>query len=483
MPEVGPIALVPLAIVVSGIVCFRLPALGAVLAFLLTGIYGSVEAFTGFSGAPLIDLLLAGLWTGVVIERLARGQVRRQLVWPAFLLIGIYLILTLAAVLMSSDVYPALLSFRLSGWYLLAVVLVAYAGWDAPVRARIARGFVAVGLLIGGYATFRWLAGPAPAETARALEVAGGFNVIDGELRTFGSFNSGHQLGFWAAAVAPFCLAATLGWTGRWRLVSGLAFVMLTVAVLASGIRGGFVGLVLASGLVLTLMQFARSTTGVHVGRNALVGFTAVAIIGGALLFVAGATDRLDRYTNIFTPEEDQAYVNRTAKWGEALDEIQQHPFGQGIGSASLNPAIRDPYLSSATFALDNSYLKVAWEQGIAVAVVFIAGLALVGIRLAGGGVRSHSREVAAMGIGGAGALSATMVVFFFDLAIEDVAALGPWLVVGLGASYVIADRATVPVARAGAAQHPGYASPASVTNAQNAGFGDPSMVPPRRSA
>jgi hypothetical protein len=483
MPEVGPIALVPLAIVASGIVCFRLPAFGVVLAFLLTAIYGSIEAFTGFSAAPLVDLLLAGLWTGLLIERLARGQVQRQLIWPAFLLLGIYLVLTLAAVLMAPDTYPAFLSFRLSGWYLLAVILIAYAGWDATVRTRIARGLALVGLLIGGYATFRWLAGPAPAETARALEVAGGFNVIDGELRTFGSFNSGHQLGFWAAAVAPFCLAATLGWTGRWRLVSGLAFVLLTVGVLASGIRGGFVGLVLASGLVLALMQFARSTTGVHVGRNALVGATAVAIIGGALLFTAGATDRLDRYTNIFTPEEDRAYVNRTAKWGEAVDEIQQHPFGQGLGSASLNPAIRDPYLSSATLALDNSYLKVAWEQGIAVAIVFVAGLVLVLIRLAAGGVRSREREVAAMGAGGAGALAATMIVFFFDLAIEDVAALGPWMVIGLGASFVIADRASVPAARRTVVQHPVYAPPESATNAQKAGFGAPSMGPPRRSA
>ena len=437
----GIYTLAPLAFLAGAAICYRHPAATTIAAFTLSGTYGSLKAFTGLSGAFFIDLLLMGLWGAVLYTRLIRGRSRPLSIWPSFIAVALYLALTVLAVLTADDISRAFLSFRLSGWYLLAAILIAYAGWQRPTYTTIARGFVVVGLLVGAYATFRWFVGPADKELARALEVAGPYNYVDGKLRTFGSFNAGHQLGYWAAAVAPFCLAAALAWKRRWRLVAGLAFLLLVFAVLASEVRGGFIGLVLGTGAVLGLAQVSRSMPSVNLGRTAIVTATCVTIVAGALLFTAGASNRLDRYTNIFHRDEDISYVNRQLKWTEAIEDIEQHPFGQGIGSGSLNQDIRGPFLSIAYYALDNSFLKIAFEQGFVVMVLFVVAMVLVLLQLTMGALRAIRAEAAAMALGATGALISSLAVFYTGMEIEDVIALGPWLIVGLGAAFLINEQ------------------------------------------
>lgn len=434
----GTLTLAPLAILASGMVCYRFPATATIAAFLLTGTYGSLRAFTGASGAALIDVLLVGLWSSLLITRLIRRQVRQQFVWPAMVVVAVYLGLTLLAVITSPDIYPAFLSFRLSGWYVLVVILIAYSGWQRPVYDNIARGFIVVGLLVGAYATLRWVIGPTGAEQNLALQVAGGYNFVEGTLRVFGSFHGGHQLGFWAGSVAPFCLGAALGWSGRWRALAGLALLFLVFAVLVSEVRAGFVGMVVGSAVVLGLFQLARSMPGLHLGRTAVAAATCIAVVSGGLLFTAGATDRLDRYTNIFNRDEDRAFVNRSLKWEEAIEDIQDHPFGQGVGSASTNPAIRPPFVSIANLALDNTYLKIAFEQGFVVMILFVIAVLLLFIQLAIGAIRTPDPMAAAMGMGAAGSLISAAATFYTGTLFEDVTALGPWMIVGLGAAFLI---------------------------------------------
>ncbi|MDX6587875.1 MAG: hypothetical protein QOI31_2348 [Solirubrobacterales bacterium] len=441
------LALAPVAVVVSAVLCAKFPAGSAVILFALTGFYGSLQAFTSLSGILGADILLGGMWIGLLLSRMAGGRTQTGIVWPAILLLGFYIAVTAVDVLSAESFAPALLSFRLSTWYLLAVILIAFAGWSSNSYTRIARGAIVTGLLVGAYAMVRWFIGPASAEFDYASQVGGAFNFVDGELRTFGSFGSGHQLGFWTGVVAPFCLAAALGWRGRWRAIAAVAFTALVFAVLASQVRGAFLGLVIGSGIVLLLYQFAASTPRLDIGRSVLVGICCLGILSGALLVTAGGEGGLDRYDAIFDPSEDPAYLRREQKLAAALPEIAEHPFGHGLGTASLNYSLRPDFIDIASFSLDNSFLRIAYEQGVIVALLLGASLLALLLRLSTGSVRVQSRDAATIGIGAAGALASTGVLFYSGMYNEDLLALGAWMLIGLGVAFVAREERSTVVA------------------------------------
>jgi hypothetical protein len=134
--------------------------------------------------------------------------------------------------------------------------------------------------------------------------------------------------------------------------------------------------------------------------------------------------------------------VNREAKWEAALEDVREHPFGQGLGSASLQPTIRDEFISAATRALDNSYLKIAFEQGLAMMVLFAIAMLLVFLQLVIGAMRAVRAEAAAMAAGASGALLSAMAVYYTGMEYEDAISLAPWMAVGLGAAFLLWDRA-----------------------------------------
>lgn len=439
------LAFAPLAILISAAICTRFPATAVTFAFALTGSYASLKAFTGASGALVADVVLGGLVTGIVLSRVADRRVSLPL-WPAVLLVGAYLFISIIQIFAGSNLTTGLLSFRLTGWYLLAAMLIAYAGWDRATYLRVARGIVIATGLLGAYAGLRWFIGPAAAEEAVAQQTGGAFNFINGDLRVFGGLGSGHQLGFWTGVTAPFCLGAALAWRGAWRLVAGTAFILVAFAVLASEVRGGFVGLVLGVTTVLVLYQLARAVPGLHLGRSLALAGGSLAILFGALVFTADSDEGsgLKRYTNILTPSEDLPYSHREAKFGEALLDIREHPLGQGVGSASLNASLRDPYLSIASNSLDNSYLKIAFEQGFVVVVIFVGGLLLLIGRLSTSAVKVADREAAGAGMGAAGTLVSTVVILYSGMYVEDLITLGAWLIVGVGIGSLLMARRKV---------------------------------------
>jgi O-antigen ligase len=99
---------------------------------------------------------------------------------------------------------------------------------------------------------------------------------------------------------------------------------------------------------------------------------------------------------------------------------------------------VRSPYLSIATNSLDNSYLKVAYEQGVPGLVLFAGALVLILVRLCWSAVRSRDPESAALGIGAAGALGSMIVVLYTGMYLETVLVLGPWIAIGVGAGILI---------------------------------------------
>ena len=135
--------------VVAATVCLRWPAEGLIGVLALTGFSGSLSAFTDISAAPVADLILLGLWAAVIWGHLAGGGRGTAWLWPGVVACGLYLGLTMIEILAAPDPELALSSFRIGAWYMLAMLLVAYAPWPPRTYLRIARGAVLVALAVG----------------------------------------------------------------------------------------------------------------------------------------------------------------------------------------------------------------------------------------------------------------------------------------------------------------------------------------------
>ncbi len=195
--------------VVAATVCLRWPAEGLIGVLALTGFSGSVSAFTDISAAPVADLILLGLWAAVIWGHLAGGGRGTAWLWPGVVACGLYLGLTMIEILAAPDPELALSSFRIGAWYMLAMLLVAYAPWPPRTYLRIARGAVLVALAVGSYAVLRKLIGSAAAEQANAIEILS--PGAKEELRFFGSLVSAQALAAWCGLYGDLLLRADDG--------------------------------------------------------------------------------------------------------------------------------------------------------------------------------------------------------------------------------------------------------------------------------
>lgn len=429
----------PFALIGSLLVA-KLPAAATVVTVFLTAILGTFQAFIGIPLSPAIDAGLAALWI-VLLGRVIIGRPYHFQIWPAVLGAGLYVLITLLDFAVADDFGVAWYGFRTTIWYMLAFVALAYAGFSRETYRRIALGFVLVTVVVAAYAVFRWIVGPAGAERTLAMFSGGGINIdpIDKHLKVVGSFLTGHQLAFWSAFMAPFCAAFAL-WATGWRRALALAAVGLCIlAMIASEARGPLVGFVVGLALVLALYQFSRAYPGV----KALIVVLVILGVGGlsAGIFALGETDpdRLERYARILTPTEDPTFIQRELKWEQILGAIDDEPLGHGLGTGSSQGSMSGRFLQASAINIDNSYLKIAYEQGVIVMALFVAAMLGLLASLAVASLRTRRREAAAMGFGACGALASMLVSFYTGLYIEAAPVLAGWFIVGLGLAYFVA--------------------------------------------
>jgi hypothetical protein len=441
-----PILLLALvATIAAAVGAARRPAAVAIPVFVLSGLVGTISAFTPLPVTKLVDLLLLGLWLGVVATYLTGRAEQRAWLWPALIAPGLYLGITAFEVLLTHPVSLGIQAFRAASWYMAAFILVALAPWSERTHIRIARGAAAVALLVGAYCTLRWLAGASAKETLAAKH-AQPTVPTPLQLRFFGSFLSANQLAGWTATMMPFCLAAAIGWRGRWRMVAAAAIPLLGIPLLASTIRTAAVAVAAGIAVVLALsltIRPARARLGA-----ALVALLAVAAIGtGAyVLTVAGSDKQSSRFANILSPGDDLAYELRQDRWAQAWDDMQTHPWGHGLGTSG-GAAASNPTGPVITPYIDSSYLVVGLQQGLMIMLLYI--FALVSLAIALGRRASLIRDPtsAFLAIGACGTLVAMIILFYGSTYAEGAYIAGAWLIVGLGVAQVTvrAPRAEAP--------------------------------------
>jgi len=375
--HVVPNALLVLAVptgVAAGIACRRRPEIAILALFAVTSAFGMIDAFTPIPPSKLADLLLAGLWLGVAWRRIVGGERFAVRLLPGVVLLLGFALITLAQVAAAPSLSFGLHTFVSTGLYLLTVVLVGASELDGDRLATIGKGIVAIALLAAAYALLRHIIGPAAKERAIASQQP--FNFKDGKLLLFGSFESRHQLGLWCALVVPFCAGMAAVLRGSWRIATLAVIPLCAVALVASESRAALVAAVIGLAVVLALHSMGRAFPGPRLG---VVLAAVIVIAGGAAAAIAlsggSSNETTKKFTVVLHPTSDAAYQARVAKWDETLREIRKEPMGHGLGTANQLQQQQGRFVSIGSFSIDNSYLRVGYEQGILPALIYIAGL------------------------------------------------------------------------------------------------------------
>lgn len=425
----------PLVLVVA-VVANRRPVLVVGLLAVVAGAYGTITAYAGISPRTLVDVLLLGLilavgWSHVFARR------RPDAVVPdlGVVLLGAYCAATFLAVVLSAAPAVAIQSFRTTAWPIALCLVLAMGRFGLETRRRMASVALIVAGVAGAYAAYRFFAGPSAKELALAL-APGNPNVIDGRLRTVGSFPTRGELSGFCAALLPFCVAFTLHGTVARRCIAFAASAATGFGVFAGDSRAG--ALAAAAGILVTLAAFAsaRAFPGPRLGTTA-VAFALVAVlgVGGFSLALGDKPGTTTRYTRFYSTD-DVSFVQRRYRYDSLIGDVNRHPLGEGLGHAAPAGSTTGGF-NVDVFSVDNSLLKIALEQGLLVMVIFAAGVLCVGGRLVRGLVRSADAEHAIVGVGAIGTLAAFCVLLPLGLYVQTVLVLAVWLVIGLGLAAV----------------------------------------------
>jgi O-antigen ligase len=261
--------------------------------------------------------------------------------------------------------------------------------------------------------------------------------------RAQSTFTDPSAAGVAAALLLAPCLARAASGPLLLRLGAGLGAAGLLVLLADAGSRGGFIG-ALVSSLVLVLWAATRVVAGQKPGVRRRVALSAgtLAILvalafGAALAWPTGKGSRsalLSRISESFDRKEAPSLgePERLLLYEAALALAREHPVtGRGLGSfrAAFPDAAHDLLGRTVTFTdhPPSLYLGILVETGLAGAAVFV--LFLAGLVPALGGALSFRAERTEDSLRSAGAASAVvgiLVIFLFGshLVYAEIAAL-----------------------------------------------------------
>ena len=419
----------------SAFVCARYPAAAWTAVLVVAFGYGTLFAFLKLPGQKTIDVFYGGLWLATIWHWTVGPRKTRQLaIWPGVACVLAFILLTAAYILTAENINIGLHSFRQSIWYLSAVILIAYAPWSEETRRRIQRAAIAITLVVGAYATYRWQFGPA----AKERQIATTFinNFLGEELKPIGSFFTTKELAGWTTMAIPFMVGMAISMRGRWRLVAALGVVMCTTAMFAADVRAAPASVVPGVLVVFALYQLSQGYRGRRGATVAIAIMVTMLVGGGAFALTLGDSGESGpRYRAILDPGSDAHYQARLIKWRTALDDIDTAPFGHGLGTSGVAQKRFGRTQNIGNVDVDSSYIKVAYEQGFVVGIFFMGTLVLLLIGLARRALVEPNPDRAGPAIAACGVLTSMMVLFFVGTYIEGPNTLMGWTAVGLGVS------------------------------------------------
>lgn len=443
MVEASANALVGVAAAVgAGALLKNRPTVGFTAAFLLVGFGGSILAFTDLTPYRGLDAAVAGLCVATVLGYLSHDRTRAAAPVLGAVLFGLFIAITWVYGELAEVPAIGRQAFKVFAFSMLLVPAVAYGPWGPGAHRRMAKGVVIGTVLVAGYAVLRWIIGPAAAEV-RLIEADGigqAYNFAEGKLRVFGSFINTRSLGSWAAASIPMCAALAVHWRGWWRIAAAAAVALAFAALLGSGMRGGVPAIAVGGLYVAVVLTYTRAHRGFRPGIAAVVIAAVIAALTVVVAVSPDATTSERNYASILNPDSDRAYQERLYKWSIAWRQAEERPLGQGLGTAGIGSTYQR-YPTIGLYDVDNSYLKIAVDQGVIGLGLFVTALLALLLGLGRRALATEDPQKAALAAGAGGTLAAFMVIMWTGTYVEGDAADLVWLITGLGLAQFATTR------------------------------------------
>jgi hypothetical protein len=448
------------AAALGGVVAHRFPTMTLSLMFLMAGTYGSLQAFTGVPGDSVMDKLIDTSWVGVLGALLIGRRTVRVRPTPALFMLGGFLLVCVLDVFATAPIGSGIRALRLAPLFLSVVLLVGYGGFSRRTLDVLARVMVVICLVVAAYAALRWAIGTSGKERAlqrTALDRQYNKLAFTSDTKVQGSLPNGVLLGLWMACTIPLLVAAAMGWRGIFRVIAVVALPLSVIGLLGSAQRAGLAGAAAGGVTILVVHLLSRGSRGPRLG----IAVTAVLflLVSATVVYpkVLDNPEKQKRYENLLTPSQDAPFQERLTKWRATLDEIQQEPFGHGLGAGNPN-AIPHRFADIANQEIDNSYLMIAYDQGLAVLVLFAAGMLVLLTELLRHALWTRAPGGSVMAAAAAGTLVAMLAEFMANDFIYAPPVVAGWMVVGLGvAQFGTPRRHQAPEAQA--ARAPAFAS------------------------
>lgn len=423
-------------LVASGFLAARRPEWSVTATFGLMAFAGALAANWSVQARPLVWILLLGLLAAAVAGYLNSRRSSAIVIWPGIVALAAYVAFSALQIPFAETTEIGARAFAAGPALMVGFFALAYARWTPETRWRIARGFVVVAFVAGLYALFRLFAGPTGAEESVARRSAG----VAGDLALFGSFPGRLELGAWSAVAIPMLFTLALAARGLWRWLATGAAALMIVALIGSEVRTALVGAGLGILLAAAMFQLAHAFRG-RAG-TALLALAALAVAGfvGFGLTVGGDAESTERFERIASPGEDYSFQQRVAKWDAALADINEEPFGEGLGTTGITQRRYSRVFRLDNRYIDNSYLQLGVAQGYPGWVLFGLAVLLTGFMLARSSLTTADRRLAALGLGAVASLLTYLVVLLTGDMLTSWGALLVWMLLGLGAGGFVSD-------------------------------------------
>ncbi len=170
-------------------------------------------------------------------------------------------------------------------------------------------------------------------------------------------------------AILPLVVVLFIMASTRYKMLYGFVIAIMLYAIVLTGSRGGFLGLIAVAGYLL----FVRLPT--QGGElHSRFSFKKIILVFSAVtaLAVFSSDEYWNRIATIFNPSEDYNMTSeqgRLAIWGDGIELITQYPYGVGVGAFSAAQGM----ISGGRYqSAHNTLIQVGAELGILGLFVFV---------------------------------------------------------------------------------------------------------------
>jgi hypothetical protein len=227
-------------------------------------------------------------------------------------------------------------------------------------------------------------------------------------------------------------------------VLSLCALPLLTIGLFASRERAPVLGASLAVIAVAILHVRPRAFSATRIAHT-IAALLIIIGLGASAYGFGGGSDTGHSYMALLTADtHDMSVAAHEYKWQIALHDLSGHPFGYGLGTAPAGYVsnARTTHLLPVTgFSVDNGFLKIALEQGLAVMTLFGLALAFLAGGLVRGGLTLRDPARATLALGAAGTAICLFVLEGAGPYVDGVPVIAGWLVIGIGLAQLVQRR------------------------------------------